>query len=181
MLTASTTGWREPLTSRDRFTFVLPPGWSRIRLLTAEARRADVERLAAALSHGRPDRHLLVPQLVRHLDAAVTQRHDPSAVEAHLSTTRGGGPPIACSLVVSLLATCADPDAALGPGAEVLPHDGGRVVRQERPGPSLLVQHLFPDADGGAVLLSWSSPQLALAEPLRAVFDAVAGSLRRLS
>lgn len=171
-------GWRQPLHDSDGFTFVLPCGWARVRLLDPVSRDADVRSLAVRLTRGRPDRHRLVPQLTRHVGAAMTSLHDPHAVEAHLSTTLDGGPPVAAALVVSLLP---QGTGAQRTDAEVLPHDGGVVIRQERRAPgSLLVQHLFPARDDGAVLLSWSTPQPHLAEPLTAVFDAVAGSFRRL-
>lgn len=155
-------GWRRPLGPDDRFTFALPGGWCRLRLTDRAQLRHDVRALVDELTAGRPDAHVLGPALAAQLEAAASRSRAAAALEVHLSTGRDGGPPLACALTVSVLPQPTGPPAG-------------------RAGASAVVQHVLPAPDGRAVLLTASTPQVALRPSLARVVEAVAGSLRWLA
>lgn len=186
--------WREPLSADDRLTFAVPQDWWRIRLREPADRDRDVRALAAALTAGRPDAGCLRTRLARLLLDAARSAGDRHAVEVHLAAGGGTGPPVACAFAVSLLPpTSAGRVADLlagAPGGVAVPGEHGPGADHCRVAPADpvggrascgVVQHLRAAPSGGAVLLTGSVPQLGLLEPLRAVFAAVAGSLRWLA
>ncbi|TYP83650.1 hypothetical protein [Blastococcus xanthinilyticus] len=183
------------------FTFAVPADWVRIRVVDDAERAADVRRIARAVTRGRPDRDSLLPKVARMLQEAAGARSDSWTVEVYLSLFQEGAPPIACALAVGVVPPQAVPAggvldaaflAAAGPGgsAEVVELAAGPVPRIRRrttapaPGGGVVgtevVQYQHAVPGGGCVLLSFSTPQLLLLEPLTALFDAVAGSFRWL-
>lgn len=196
---ANTVRWRETWTGgQDAFSFVLPVGWSRVRLGDARQRDHDVGRLLLAATHGGPVRLELGRQLTSWLQASLPT--GAPALEAYLSTSLDGAASLACALTVYVLPPspaaptdlCAGLLAAAGPGdiAELRAHDCGTAARLQRrlpPGPTTggipveLVQHLFPAPGGGAVLMSASAPLPDVGESLTELFDAIATSFRWLA
>lgn len=182
------------------FTFAVPDDWARIRMASAVERDADIARIARAVTRSRPDRDSLMPRVARLLRDAAAGRSDRHTVEVYLSLLPHGCPPIACALAVGVVPPRAvgdRPDAleasflagvAPAGSAEVVELASGPVPRirrrvaatefGDRPIETEVVQyqHLVPG--GGWVLLSFSTPQWQLLEPLTALFDAVAGSFR---
>ncbi|QMW65700.1 hypothetical protein H4N58_16215 [Mumia sp. ZJ1417] len=185
----------QPKVPRD-FTFVLPDDWARIRIAERD-RKADIDRVVELVTAQRSDRDSLAPQIRRQLED-VTERLDAGAVEIYLSLTAPQGYPIACSMTVTL-----SPEAPPGVSAEDvlggflmlggpdaqrsasshLGHPCARVARQVPATvegtrfDTLVVQHAFViPGTTEFVLLDFSTPLLPLAEPMSALFDAVARS-----
>lgn len=184
------------------FTFAVPDDWVRIRVAEPDERESDVRTVARAVTRGRPDRDTLLPQLSRLLSDAATAYGDDHTVEVYLSLVQEGGLPVVCALAVGVV----PPQLAPGPAeaveaaflhgagpdgrAEVAELAGGAVPRVRRRVhtefgtdqrvESDLSQYCFVVPGGGLVVLSFSTPQLGLLEPLHALFDAVAGSFRWL-
>ena len=182
------------------FTFAVPTDWVRIRVADDAERADDIGRIARAVTRGRPDRDSLMPQVARMLQEAAAARSDSHTVEVYLSLFQEGAPSIACALAVGVVPAQllggragfldtaflagAGPsgsvevvELAAGPVPRIrrrmsAPSVGGQLVESE----VVQYQHVMPG--GGFVLLSFSTPQLQLLEPLTALFDAVAGSFR---
>lgn len=182
------------------FTFAVPADWVRIRVADATDLAEDVGRIARAVTRGRPDRDSLMPQVARMLQDAAAAWSDSCTVEVYLSLFQDGAPPVACALAVGVVPpqALADQPGLLDAGflagagsagsAEVVELAAGPVPRVRRriptPGPgdqlveTEVVQYRHHLPGGGCVLLSFSTAQLLLLEPLVALFDAVAGSFR---
>jgi hypothetical protein len=184
------------------FTFAVPSDWARIGVMDDAERDRDVRRLARAVTRGRPDGDSLSPRVAQLLQDAVAGHSDEHTVEVYLSLFPEGGLPLACALAVGVVPPAVTGEdggrvtasflatAGVEGTAEVLELAAGpvpRVCRRVRtPLPDgrtmesevVQYQHLVPG--GGVVLLSFSTPQLELVEPLTALFDAVAGSFRWL-
>ncbi|WP_147251733.1 hypothetical protein [Blastococcus sp. TF02-8] len=107
------------------------------------------------------------------LQEAAAARADSHTVEVYLSLFQEGAPPIACALAVGVVELAAGPVPRLR-HRMTAPAVGGHQVDTE------VVQYHHEMPGGGFVLLSFSTPQLQVLEPLVALFDAVAGSFRWL-
>ena len=180
------------------FTFAVPGDWVRIRVADADEQRQDIADVARAVTRGRADRDRSMPTVAQLLTDAVGGHRTGWTVEVHLPVGRGR--PVACALAVDVVPPQAAPGddmalraAFLASGgrnaqADLAQLAGGPVPRVRRRVSSALpdgsaveshlvqYQHLVPG--GGFVLLSFSTPQLQLVEPLETLFDAVAGSFR---
>lgn len=191
--------WREPIGLDDRFTFVLPAGWLRLRAGPAAALEQDLRRVVAAMTD-RPDRAAAAAALDTHLRSAASAARRAQALEVHLPAGGVGEPLLACALSVSVLSSRAAPAdhaavllATARPGDDTrqVPGADGPVTRVARrldadaaagrAHAAAVVQHLHPAPDGRAVLLTGSTPQVDLAGPFATVFDAVSASLRWLA
>lgn len=185
------------------FTFAVPTDWMRIRVADGAEHAQDISSIARAVTRGRPDRDRVMPEVARLLQDAAAARSDSHTVEVYLSVFQEGAPPIACALAVGVVLPRRPADrpgawtAAFVAGAqptgaaEVVELACGPVPRSRsrvstpvadggQPVPTEVVQYQHAMPGGGCVLLSFSTVQLPLIEPLTALFDAVAGSLRWL-
>lgn len=187
------------VTPRD-FTFVLPDEWFRIRL-DKPSRDDDVDALVDLMTGQRPDRDSLGPALRELVHDACDAVGDLYATEVYLSLSKAAGFPIACSLVVSVVPPQrsrasgaevvagflgAQRDATERGRVEIVAGPAGRVRRRvtaEMDGshryPTEVVQYLVVvPGSTGFVMLSFSTPLVGVAEPMCALFDAVAESFR---
>jgi hypothetical protein len=180
------------------FTFVVPDDWFRLRLHD-DHRQRDTDALVELLTAKRSDRDSLGPEL-REMVRNMTRFVDQHSIELYLSLTAVGGFPVACSLTVTLVEEHPD---RLGAHDVVLEFvaatssvesssgelDGLPTGRRERRLPakidsqhsydSIVVQHLLPiPGTTGFVLLDFSTPLVAVREPMIAIFDAIASSFR---
>lgn len=182
------------------FTFAVPDDWVRIRVCNAAERASDVRRLARAVTKGRSDRDALLPKVSQLFQDAASSYADDYTVEVYLSLVQEGSLPLACALAVGVVppqGAGSDPgqtqaaflaSAAPRGSAELVDLGAGPVPRLCRRVVTeatsthrvenyvVQYQHLVPG--GGYVVLSFSTPQLLLLEPLTGLFDAVAGSFR---
>ncbi|WP_155858823.1 hypothetical protein [Candidatus Blastococcus massiliensis] len=178
------------------YSLVVPADWSRLDLTAADGGAAQVRRMVRRLA-GRADLQAqLRRELVEHVDAACADAKQRGGVDLYLSTGGPAGTLVAASLLVTVSpqhvgAEHAVPELAValtdGGEATVVEIGGCRAVRRVRedlPGDlptdgrrSLVVQYAFvvPEV---VVMLSFSTPVLALAEPLTVLFDAVAETFR---
>jgi hypothetical protein len=180
-------------------TLVTPEDWFRLPLLEEERLQRAVREFVSRQFRGKDDRPTLRRELV---DALLDQAHrarDGGAVDMYLSDLPIGGVPLALSLVVTLLPS--PPDLTnledLAPGfdddgvqATVVDLPSGRALRRQRVQPmdaeefevrqldTLLVDYLVPGPGDTALLLTFSSPLVPVAEALAELFEAVAGTVR---
>jgi hypothetical protein len=180
-------------------TLVTPEDWFRLPLLEEERLQRAVREFVGRQFRGKDDRPALRRELV---DALIDQAHrarDVGAVDMYLSDLPIGGVPLALSLVVTLLPS--PPDLTnledLAPGfdddgvqATVVDLPSGRALRRQRVQPmdaeefevrqldTLLVDYLVPGPGDTALLLTFSSPLVPVAEALAELFEAVAGTVR---
>lgn len=179
------------------YSLVVPSDWWRIDLTTPDGVAAQVRHLVQRLVGGADLQAGLRHEITQHLQAAAESAARRGGVDLYLAA----GGPSGGLLAASLLVTVTPQDVGAEHGARLLPtavgdgaHEAAvlqldgrsavRVVRRERPDdlpledrPSLVVQYTVP-LPGAVVLLSFATPLLALAEPLTAVFDAVAETVR---
>jgi hypothetical protein len=177
------------------YSLVVPADWSRLDLTAADSGAAQVRRLVRRLAGSADLQAQLRRELVEHLEAACAEARGRGGVDLYLSTAGPSGTLVAASLLVTVTpqrvgaqhAATALADA-LGEGGGAVVEIGGRravrSVREELPGDlptdgrrSLVVQYAFvmPEV---VVMLSFSTPVPALAEPLTVLFDAVAETFR---
>ena len=194
-----------PAPSADRptdFTFLTPGDWTRIRLGDDE-RPGDIARLVEELMRTNPERDSVGPQVRAMVESKLRSAgQEDGAIEVHLSFSRLptdlGDLPLAASLLVHLAPFPPGSTtqelltgfAATGRGAgEIVPHDSGPTGRREwttrtavdesLDAETLVVQRLLPSPDGTVyVLLTFSTPLMALADQLRDLFEAVTESFR---
>ncbi|GAA4993558.1 hypothetical protein [Kineococcus glutinatus] len=172
------------------YALLLPQGWERIDL-APQRRAADVDALLRRQFDGVRTQEGLVEGLRTELLAQAARAAQVGGVDLHLSLMRAGVVLLPASLLVSVL----PPGAGLGGDATgararrvALP--AGEALRRQRivpatqgplgiTGEALVLEHLvaMPDAAGGSLLLTFSSPMTALAEPLLELFDAIAAGL----
>lgn len=192
-------------TTDDRpsdFTLLTPSDWVRIRL-GDEHRAGDVDRLVGELTRTHPQRDSVAPQVRAMVESRLRSAgQEDGAIEVHLSFSRlatdQGDLPLAASMLVHLApfppgSTTAElltSYAASGRGAgAVVEHDCGPSGRREWTtttpvddkvrAESLVVQRLLPSPDSSVyVLLTFSTPLLALSDPMRELFDAISESFR---
>jgi hypothetical protein len=179
------------------FAFLSPDDWARIRLDDETSRRADIDRLVDRLMRHNPQRDSAAPEVRAMLETRTRTAADgDGAVEMYFSFSQVEGVPRAAGLVVYLLPVphrsttreLLTSYVAGGRGsAEVVEHPTGPAARRigTRHAPltetveteNLNVQWMLPSPDGTTyALLSFSTPLVALAEPLGDLFDAVAES-----
>ena len=178
------------------YGLVVPGDWWRLDLTTPDRGRAQVRRLVRRLA-GTADAHArLRRELVEHVDAMCADAAGRGGVDLYLSTGGPSGTLVAASLLVAVLPRPGGAEEAVPAVSAALREDGGAVVveigshravrraRQVQPDAlapdgrrSLVVQYAFvlPEV---VVLLSFSTPVLALADPLTGLFDAVAETFR---
>ena len=178
------------------YGIVVPADWWRVDLTAGDRGAAGVRGLVRRLAGGADEQALLRRELVEHLDAACRDAVGRGGVDLYLATGGPAGTLIAASLLVTVTGrqagagdTVSAVAAAFADGGQttVVEVGGRRAVRRTRhdlPGdlpvdgrPSLVVQYAFvmPEV---VVMMSFSTPVLALAEPLTALFDAVAETFR---
>lgn len=182
------------------FSFVTPEDWYCIRVFEPKERKQDVDRLVDLLTRSRPDRDSLAPQVRGFLEAAIDAYADRTTVEIYLSMLRMESIPIGCALVVNVLPPtpldAASTRAAFIATAAGSSGQSGAIEVEGAPVPwarrrtradidgthrydtEVVQYHYTIPGSAGAVMLSFSTPQIALVDPLRAVFDAVAHSFR---
>ena len=182
-----------------RLTLVTPEDWYRLPLLEEQRLRRGVAELVDRQFRGKDDRPTLRRELV---DALLEQAHrarEGGGVDMYLSDLPISGVPLALSLVVSLVPFPADATDLedLAPGfddegvqATVVELPAGRALRRQRvearDAPelavtqldTLLVDYLLPGPGETALLLTFSSPLVPVAEALSELFEAVAGTVR---
>lgn len=184
------------------FTFLTPGDWFRIRLEEPEL-SADVDRLVGELLARHPERDSVAPQVRAMIEARTRSAgQEDGALELHLSFTRlsteQGDLPLAAALLVHLAPfpsavttrELLTSFASRGKGeGSIVNHDSGPTARREwrsrtalderTEAETLVVQRLFPAPDASAyVLLSLSTPLVAIADPMRELFDAMCDSFR---
>lgn len=179
------------------YALVVPSDWWRIDLTTPEGVGGQVKRLVQRLVGSADLQASLRRELVQHLQEAGEEAARRGGVDLYLAAGGPSGGVLAASLLVTVTpqdvgaehaarllqaAVGEDADSATvvelagGPAVRVVRHEqGADLLLQDRP--SLVVQYTVP-LPTEVVLLSFATPLLALAEPLTAVFDAVAGSVR---
>lgn len=177
------------------YRLVVPADWSRLDLTAADSGAAQVRRLVRRLAGSADDQAQLRRELVAHLETACAEAKGRGGVDLYLSAGGPSGTLVAASLLVTVTPQHVGAEHAVAAVADVLGEGGAAVVdiggrravrsvREELPGDlptdgrrSLVVQYVFvmPEV---VVLLSFSTPVLALAEPLTALFDAVAETFR---
>lgn len=183
-----------------RLTLVTPEDWYRLPLLEEQRLRRGVVELVDRQFRGKDDRPTLRRELV---DALLEQAHrarEGGAVDMYLSDLPIGGVPLALSLVVTLLPFPAggsaledvapgfDDDDGVQAGVVELP--SGRALRRQRVQPRdapelgvtqldiLLVDYVLPGPGETALMLTFSSPIVVVADALAELFEAVAGTVR---
>jgi hypothetical protein len=178
---------------------VTPEDWYRLPLLEEERLKRAVGEFVGRQFQGRDDRPTLRHEIVDALLDQAHQAREGGAVDMYLSDLPIGGIPLALSLVVTLIPVPPDlPDVeALAPGfdddgvqATVVELPSGRALRRQRVQPmdaedlgvrqldTLLVDYLMPGPGETALLLTFSSPLVPVAEALAELFEAVAGTVR---
>lgn len=179
--------------SAPDYSLVVPGDWWRLDLTAPDGGAAQVRRLVRRLAGSADLQAQLRHELVEHLDAACADAIARGGVDLYLATRGRAGIVVAASLLVTVTPQRVRAEHALPALADALGETevveiGGRgavrSVRQELPGdlptdgrPALVVQYAFvlPQV---VVMLSFSTPVLALTEPLTHLFDAVAGTFR---
>lgn len=182
-----------------RLTLVTPEDWYRLPLLEEERLRRSAGELVDRQFRGKDDRPTLRRELVEALLEQAHRAREGGAVDMYLSHLPIGGVPLALSLVVTLLPFPAQTTALedLAPGfdddgvqATVVELPSGRALRRQRVEPmdapglavsqldTLLVDYVLPGPDDTALMLTFSSPLVAVAEALAELFEAVAGTVR---
>lgn len=179
------------------YALVVPADWWRIDLTAADGTAGQVTRLVQRLAGSADLQATLRHELVQHLQAAAEQAASRGGVDLYLAAGGPAGGLLAASLLVTvtpqdvgaehslrLLQTAVGEGAGSASVVELDRRPAVRVERHEQPEdlgfggrPSLVVQYTVP-LPGVVVLLSFATPLLALAEPLTAVFDAVAETVR---
>jgi hypothetical protein len=182
-----------------RLTLVTPEDWYRLPLLEEERLRRGVAELVDRQFRGKDDRPTLRRELV---DAVLEQAHrarEGGGVDMYLSHLPIDGVPLALSLVVSLVPFAADAIdlERLAPGlddegvqATVVDLPAGRALRRERVEArdasdlavsqldTLLVDYVLPGPGETALMLTFSSPLVVVADALAELFEAVAATVR---
>jgi hypothetical protein len=182
--------------SAPDYSLVVPGDWWRVDLTAGDRGAAGVRMLVRRLAGSADLQAQLRRELVEHLDAACADAVGRGGVDLYLATGGPVGTVVAASLLVTVTPQQVGAEhavtavaGALGDGGETAVVEVGgrkavRRVRYDLPGdlptdgrPSLVVQYAFvvPQV---AVMLSFSTPVLALAEPLTGLFDAVAETFR---
>lgn len=182
--------------SPEGYDLLMPPGWVRMPLNRAGARR-QVRTMVAERAKGQPSDTVSPVRIAleREVLTVVERAVSGGAVDLYLLADNVRGLPVAASLAVSHVERLGTPEVDLaafadgqGAGAEseVVDLPCGRAVRTRRsglaappPGPSILVEYVLPvPDDGGHLVLAFASPNVALAEAMVALFDALAATLR---
>jgi hypothetical protein len=186
-------------TAPARLTLVTPEDWYRLPLLEEQRLRRGVGELVDRQFHGRDDRPTLRRELV---DALLEQAHrarEGGGVDMYLSDLPIGGVPLALSLVVALVPfpTGATALEELAPGFDdegvqttVVELPAGWALRRQRVEATdtpelgvsqldtLLVDYVLPGPGETALMLTFSSPLVLVADALAELFEAVAGTVR---
>ncbi len=187
----------------SRLTIVTPEDWYRLPLLEEPALKRAAAEYAGRQFRGKDDRPTLRRELTDALLAEAQRAREGGAVDMYLSGLPVGGVPVAISLVVTLVPFPSSGAASLDEWAPEFDDDGvqatvvelpaGRAVRRQRVDPvdlgtlaepgtppldTLLVDYLLPGPGETALLLTFSSPLVAVAEALAELFEAVAGTVR---
>lgn len=179
------------------YALVVPSDWRRIDLTAPDGVAGQVKRFVQRLVGGADLQASLRHEITQHLQTAAEEAARRGGVDLYLAAGGASGGLLAASLLVTVTPQDVGAEhaagrlpAAVGDGAEsasVVELDGRpavRVVRREQGTelaldgrPSLVVQYTVP-LPAAVVLLSFATPLLVLAEPLTAVFDAVAETVR---
>lgn len=186
----------------SRLTLLTPEDWYRLPLLEEPALKRAVAEYAGRHFRGKDDRPTLRRELVGALLGEAHRAREGGAVDMYVSGLPVGGVPLAISLVVTVVPfrTGGEPLDTLAPGldadgvqAVVVELPSGRALRRQRVDPvelgalaepgtppldTLLVDYLLPGPGETAVLLTFSSPLVVVAEALAELFEAVAGTVR---
>ena len=190
-------------TTPSRLTLVTPEDWYRLPLLEESALKRAVTEYAGRQFRGKDDRPTLRRELVDALLSEAHRAREGGAVDMYLSGLPVGGIPLAISLVVTLVPVPSEGAGSVDEWAPGFDDDGvqatvvelpaGRAVRRQRvdavdlgtlaepgtpPLDTLLVDYLLPGPGGTALLLTFSSPLVPVAEALAELFEAVAGTVR---
>lgn len=182
-----------------RLTLLIPDDWYRLPLTDDEVLRRAVAAVVDRQFRGIDNQPLLRREATDALLRQGRSARDNGGVDLYLSHESVGGIPLAVSLVVSLVPLppgepslhAVARELAL-PGATVAVVDlpaGGAVRRQrvdaagagELGAPqqeSVLVDYALLGPAGTMLLLSFSSPIVAVADALAELFEAVAGTVR---
>jgi hypothetical protein len=192
-------GGPAPAGAPARLTLVTPEDWYRLPLLEEARLRRAVGEFVGRQFSGRDDRPALRAELTGALLDQAHQARDGGAVDMYLSGLPVGGVPLALSLVVTLLPFPADRPSleALAPGfdddvaqATVVELPAGPALRRRRVATTdlpefgtpqvdaLLVDYVLPGPEDTALLLTFSSPLVPVAEALAELFEAVAATVR---
>ena len=179
--------------SAPDYSLVVPGDWWRLDLTAHDGGAGQVRRLVRRLAGSADLQAQLRHELVEHFDAACADAIARGGVDLYLATGGPTGTLVAASLLVTVMPQLVGAEHAVPAVADALGETevveiGGRSavrgVRQELPGdlptdgrPALVVQYAFV-LPRVVVMLSFSTPALALTEPLTHLFDAVAGTFR---
>jgi hypothetical protein len=182
--------------SAPDYGLVVPGDWWRLDLTAADGGAAQVRRLVRRLAGTADLQAQLRRELVEHFDAACADARGRGGVDLYLSTGGPSGTLVAASLLVTVTPQHVGAEHAVGAVGDALGEGGDstvieiggrravRRVREAVPGDlptggqaPLVVQYAFVMTEV-VVVLSFSTPVLALAEPLTALFDAVADTFR---
>ena len=186
-------------TTAASFTFATPGDWFDIRLPEGEA---AADELAARLAASWPDTAGPAADLRRLVDSLVSACAALDVLSAYATVLGGQGALLPVSLVVNafplrgmtleeITAQLSDAEGALAPPvSRLVDLQAGPAVRVERLREwggsadgrhpvSLVIQYAAEvPGSGQAVVLTFSTPALGLAEQLRPLFHAIAKTLR---
>jgi hypothetical protein len=183
-----------------RVSLLAPDDWFRLPLVEDDALQRAVRTVVDRQFAGMDNQPLLRREAI---DALLTRGRSARAnggIDMYLSYAPAGGMPLALSLVVSLLPlpphvgslhALAEELSTDGSNAVVVELPLGRAVRRQRVEPvdasevgapadqeAVLVDYTLLGPDGTMLLLSFSSPLVAVADALAELFEAVAGTVR---
>lgn len=182
----------------SRLHLVVPEDWRQIPLHDGGALTSAVRAVVDRQFRGMEDQPLLKRDAVRRLTETASEAASQGGVELYLSFAAVAGIPVATSLLVSLvpappghvsLRSVARELSAAGDRTEVVELPFGTAVRRQRvvppAGPDVpqalevvACDYYLKGPEGTLLLLAFSSPLAALADPLAELFEAVAATAR---
>lgn len=183
-----------------RVSLLAPDDWFRLPLVEDDALQRAVRTVVDRQFAGIDNQPLLRREAIDALLARGRAARANGGIDMYLSFAPTGGMPLALSLVVSLLPVpphvgslraLAEELGTPGSSAVVVELPFGPAVRRQRvdavdaseigaPGEqeAVLVDYTLLGPDGTMLLLSFSSPLVAVADALAELFEAVAGTVR---
>jgi hypothetical protein len=172
------------------YQLIVPEGWHRIDVQPG-VREPAIARLIDRQFRGTGNAPRLKSQARDQLLRAAQHAYGNGGVELYVSLQTAGGLPLPASLVVTLTPPHDDASVVVTPErlAASLASTGGQVGLTEIPaGRAVRVRraaevttldvHVPVPESGAYLILSFSTPVKALADPMTGLFDSIASTLR---